>query len=875
MRNNRRISALLSAMMMACTTAAFAAPANVTAAEAKGQFPKQIRNVNEVQEIDLTKMENGKLKYDFNNDKKCDYYDVREMEDAINGLYSDKKYYDVYERVDKNGKKLKDENGDQLYDYTFHKIENIPYKYKNYDINGDKALSPADYCSYLKTLSKQFDIAVSSNDGVNTQLTATIKGLADNAVIKDGVLAVPAEIYDIKTDRIYPVGQIAGSAFYGNNKIRRVEFIDYRQPDWVDEYGNRIVTRGQLTACTCLTIGGSAFENCTNLSEVVLPQNVSIGYNAFLNTPFDDNNGDWKGEIYVYTGTPDAEGRQTIIAYGAYLDDAIDANGTLTIPDNITAVNAGFAKGSRKLRNIVFSKNNSANGYAINYIGEDAFSECELLMTVNNKSFINNDEYLKDQMYRYISSFNSTKFMADETQRQLDKIVSKIKSVNGYDKMNEAEKALVAAKYLVNSTYYSAWVTTNDEFSLYPNALYQTIDIARGAIASENAALNVRFTECDGISRAYALVLDSIGIKNLTMGAAGHALNQVCIENKWYTFDLTGYCGDRGAEIMNNNKSNIKFSDYRGFDESLTIDVDPDKKVFTYKKNGEDYNEKSIVKDLSVFDKYYNVTNRAENRGKSIMFDDEVYEGTLSCRNFFSLFKNSAGKHIGGNKELYFYHNEDHSKFLLYGTTNGKRSRDEVMGAAAAQPALHGLYDYTDPDDLFRFDGEFKVYNKFTGRIYDKVIKFHDLPFYVDKDGYLYLEQNKERQYATLDYINGKLYAYDFKGFAITGQYTSGSELYIFDEVGCLTDTTYHPDSEWEYEKINGVYFVVIRDKNAEREQTNLEKNGKKVFAYLRKSKGSVYLEDKEGNPLSSDFTAYGYTWTFDTDGRFITTDCK
>ena len=257
------------------------------------------------------------------------------------------------------------------------------------------------------------------------------------------------------------------------------------------------------------------------------------------------------------------------------------------------------------------------------------------------------------------------------------------------------------------------------------------------------------------------------------------------------------------------------------------------------------------------------------------MSNGECYNGTLSCRNFFSLFKNSAGKHIGGNKEFYFYHNEDHSKLLLYRTSDGKSGRDEVMGAAAAQPALRGSYDYTDPDDMFRFDGQFKVYNTFSGDIRNNMIIFHSLPFYVDKDGYLYLEQNEERQYATLDYINGKLYAYDFKGFAITGQYTSGSELYIFDEVGCLTDTTYHPASEWEYEEINGVYFVVIRDKNAEREQANLEKNGKKVFAYLRKSNGSVYLEDKEGNPLSGDFTAYGYTWTFDTDGRFITTDCK
>ena len=197
MRNNRRISALLSAMMMACTTAAFAAPANVTAAEAKGQFPKQIRNVNEVQEIDLTKMENGKLKYDFNNDKKCDYYDVREMEDAINGLYSDKKYYDVYERVDKNGKKreLHIDKAIECLDYNVNTdIPNrIIEEYDNYIKT--TFIKNEDYTIYKLDIKGKINYPIN-----NYELLTCIKGkgLINNQEIKKGdTCLVPAIMKEI------------------------------------------------------------------------------------------------------------------------------------------------------------------------------------------------------------------------------------------------------------------------------------------------------------------------------------------------------------------------------------------------------------------------------------------------------------------------------------------------------------------------------------------------------------------------------------------------------------------------------------------------------------------------------------------------------
>ncbi len=763
----RRISAVLSAMVMACSTAATVVSAGTNAAE--GKFPKQIRN--DIKTIDITeKTAEGKLKYDFNDDNKCDYYDVYEIEKFINPLYvvTGKPYY----KKKNNDTEVKEFNKIILSEIE-GKVSDINL-FNRFDLNGDNKLSPDDYCSYLKVLSDQFEIEVSKNAGVNTQLTATIEGLAYNAEIKNGVLAIPAEIYDANSDRIYPVTNIGNNAFSGNKKITRVEFIDYRQPNWYHELCGFIPERGNVTASNYLSIGVNSFADCENLTEVVLPQNVTIKKNSFSDTPFDDNNGYKVNGIDVYRGTPDDNGRQTILAYGADFSDAIDEYGTLTIPNNVTAINAEFAKGNLELKNIVFSKNNSADGYAINYIGEDAFSNCTKLLTINGLRYTYNSDYIQKQVRRFINSFNSTEFMSIETQKTLYSIATKIESAEGYNEMNDAEKALLAAKYLVYNTYYSSWDTNYSEFSLYPNPLYNTVDIARGSISSENAALNVRFTECDGISRAYALILDRIGIKNHTMGRPGHALNQVYIKKngaesgEWYTIDLTWACLYRAWEICDEVKEGKRnWEDLYGFDMAESLDFDKcDSSIVNRMTVPAEWRDKLPAPD-------------SDNDVYCIMDRSNEFADNLSTRDFFELFEKSKGRHIVNGNVFYYNYNEDHTKLFVFRV-------NDSYDVNIVKEKVEELKKVLDKDTI-------GYMNAFEGInvMYNGVVGTHTVKFDLNYKGEILIKRNGNIipvGQIKLKKEGNNLVAYDVNDQKISGRYEYGNDWWYFQD-GVLYST--------------------------------------------------------------------------------------
>ncbi|SEH72191.1 Leucine rich repeat-containing protein [Ruminococcus flavefaciens] len=896
MSNRRKTSALLSAMVMACCTVNAAVPASTNAAE--GSFPEKIRT--DLVEIDLKEEDNeGNLKYDFNNDGVCDYRDVYTAEKFINQLYPITKtaYYKntgslvsefnkiVFEELDKrvvnkeiDPEKIDPENAIYYYNKDY---------FSNFDLNGDGALSPDDYCSYLKVISDKFDIKVSVNDGTNTQLYATIKGLKEGVKV-EGKLSIPAEVYDSKTDRIYPVAEIAGGAFKGNENISRVEFVDYRQPDWYDEYGNRIATRGQITACTSLIIKDHAFEKCSSLSEVVFPQNVSVEKDAFNGTPFlRDNNNNYKGVITL-KGSADKNENRTVVAYDVDLDTAIDENGTLTIPANVTAINEHFMHDKKgndyvlkesadKLKNIKFEKDKNDN-YNVKFIGEDAFSGCKSLLTVNGTAFTYVNEHLQDLMYRYISSFNTTQFMANETQKQLKKITDQITSVKNYDKMNDAEKALVAAKYLVNNTYYSAWATQNTEFSLYPNALYQTIDIARGAYCSENAALNVRFTECDGISRAYALILDWLGVKNLTMGESAHALNQVYIDGKWYTVDLSGHCGARAKEIMEKANSNINFSDYRCYDDSITIDLD-DNNNFVYSDNC----DSEIVKHIEIYDEFYNVINKPTQWYYCIMDKSQHANAWLTAKDFFDLFEKSEGKHISGSENYRFIYNADRSKHMIYSygkeidhdkvleavnsITNGEIFTKDDTGVVIFKYGHNKIIgnDYYLQNNMNLAAGGFnddtqKFFDGEAKSVYFTWIEIGSVKYYINGSGKLVFTKGSEEVTAKVFEKDRKYIVTDFDGNLLDGEYTcNGHTWKIRSGIVTSTDAFIFNDG---YYGINGVNFKF--DKNGD---ILLYKNNEAVEnVRIEQVIGSndIYGKDGNGEPLDGIYTCDNFTWRFE-----------
>lgn len=799
----KRIGAVLSAMVMACS----ALPTmGFNAAAREGNFPANtdapirsiITNIHEV----------APDKLNFDNDPKINFNDFKIVEEKINSLYSE------------NGIGYYEKDGD-----TIVKYNSIPCntETKKYDLNGDEYLSPDDYCSFLCAISEQFRFTVSESSKTGTQLTATITGINVHKEIDN--LVIPSEIYDRNTDRIYPVTEIAANAFAGLKNLKTVEMSNYVQPDWVDEYGKRIPTKGMITASNPLVIRSGAFSGCSSLKTVVLPEYVSVCEDSFAGTPFfEDNHDDSSYDVKILKGSKGADNKSTVVAYGIR---NVDCVGNLNIPACVTAISNGLVDNyTTILENINFEKDSNGH-YNIRSIGEGAFTNCRNLGTVNNKSFDQLDTELQDQLYKYVSAFDGTPFMAEETNRQLDKIIGKIKGTPGYDRMNDAEKTLVAAKYFVYSVYYNNWGTSSSEFSLYPNAPYSTVDLARECHASDFAALNVRFTCCEGIAKGFALVLDRIGVRNLTKGEPDHALNLVFIPGvdgsagKWFTVDLSNPCSARTNEVLSADNRNDDLSVLRGYDESADI-----------------FNcDSAVVNDLTINAEYLRTFRPDSNAKGNILNTDNRNETNLSNRDFFNLFSESAGKHVIGDKDFSFIFNNDNTKLLIYKAGDNDKP-DDVRAQANAQEALRpyineGLIDFIDATDSA-----------------NKIIDFDEyaMEYREDNDGVLRYEIQNANSFDSENRFHG------------------GNGKIVRSNYFKLNDVTASSNSN-----IKGVYFftdedgyVILKRKDAPLFKVRIEKNEKKIYGY------DLYSNE----PLHGRFyDNYGYYWLF-INGELTNTDC-
>ena len=802
MNNIKKLSALLSAIIMACGTV-LVSPANVFAKEQEQEFGKSIRKI----ETDVKKLDNTKI--DVNKDGDLNFYDVRTAERYINDLYQTRNT-DYYQKND---------DGSITYNSLVIKNNNDA----KYDLNKDNVLSPDDYCSLLYAITSKFSYTVSENDGANSEVTATITGFSAENTDKE--IVIPGEIYDIKTDRIYPVTAISENAFSGITTLEKVEFVNYEQPNWIDEFGKRLPTRGMITASNPLVIKKNAFKDCTSLKEVIFPENISIDKTSFENTPFfndSNNNKDYNG-VKVLKGSPAANGTVSAVAYDIDFSRAVDQNGNLTIPACVTAISVKIAENKADaFTNLIFERNEN-NSFNIKFIGEDAFCGCKNLATVNYASFANSDSYLKDQMYKYNSSFNSTAFMTEETERQLDMIEAKIRNTANFDKMNDAEKALIAAKYIAYNVYYTRWYTSANEFSLYPTCLYSSLDLARSCCCSENAGMNVRFTVCDGIAKTYSLVLDRIGVKNLLMGLPAHTTNQIYVSKftdkngneiggKWYKFDITGCCNERAYEVMENLSDEDDLSTFRGFDNNVDIDnCDSD-----------------IVKKMTLSREF--LQNLKEPKDKAvIMTDEHNYDASLAAVSFYDLFRASKNKHVVGKDSFRFIYNDDNTQLLIY-SCGDDLDPENVKNAAKSEKILKsyidaGLIGFIDASDKANWtidrngrelvldekdiydwykvnsylDDEFRMHDKEGNIIKDEWymttrINIRNLPnvhhiwFYIDSEGKVILHRPNTSMAIAFGRKGDKLYAYDKNGEPLDGLYTGSSYFWRFDN-GELIDT--------------------------------------------------------------------------------------
>lgn len=804
----KKLCAVLSAMLMACSTM----PAmGFNAAAREGYFPgkddPKIRSITEsIHNRNITPEITPDM-LSFDTDVRINFNDFKIVEKAINDLYVSNgiNYYQT------------EENGTLKYN-------SIPCNNdtKKYDINGDNNLSPDDYCTFLNALSQQFVFSVSQSDGVNSQLTATITGINVHRDIDN--LVIPAEIYDINTDRIYPVTEIGANAFANLTNLKNVEMSNYVQPDWVDEYGRRIATRGKITASNPLIIDSGAFKGCTNLETVVLPEYVSVCEDSFEGTPFFKNNkNDTDYDVKILTGSSNAEGKSSVVAYGIR---NVDVVGNMRIPACVTSISKYLASEYRYiLSNITFETDKNGH-YNIGFIGEGAFCNCEKLKTVNSVPFNQLDEELQNTLYKYVSSFDCTAFMADETSRQLDKIFDKITNTPGFDQMNDAEKTLVAAKYYVYSVYYNNWYTSSSEFSLYPNAPYSTVDLARACCNSEFAALNVRFTCCEGITKGFALVLDRIGVKNLTKGEPNHALNLVYIPDvsgsagKWFNVDLSSCCNQRTTEIMSDENRNDDLSLLRGYDEKADLDNCDSK----------------VVNSMTIDNEYLSTLTVPADATFNILKSSFTNGSTLSNNNFFHLFSSSKGKHVTGDEAFAFIFNNDNSKILLYKAGNNT-SYKHVKSQAEKQEDLipyinEGLIDFIDVADSK-----------------NRVLKYdnYNLDYMLDKDnGWIYVASD-------IYNLDSEYRFHSKNGEIIKNDYVKFNNVSV----------SWNP-------AINCIYFIVGD------EGTITFKDNREVYHTVRAEKkgNKVYCYDLNSNEaLNARFTYGDYFWSFE-NGELVCTNC-
>ncbi len=796
----KKIGAVLSAMLMACS----ALPAmGFNAAAAEGKFPGKDA-ADPIRSIITNIHEIAPNKLNFDNDPKINFKDFKIVEKKINALYTDENGY--YEK-----------DGD-----TIVKYNSIPCnaETEKYDLNGDKALSPDDYCSFLYAISKQFKFIVSEGAGTGTQLTATITGIDVHREIDN--LVIPSEIYDRETDRIYPVTEIAENAFADLKNLTKVEMSNYTQPYWVDEYGKRIPNYGESTASNPLVINSGAFSGCSKLATVVLPEYVSVCKDSFEDTPFfDKNHDDSNYDVKILKGSEGADNKSTVVAYGIR---KVDCVGNLNIPACVTSISNDLVGNyTTLLENINFEKDSNGK-YNIRFIGAGAFSDCPNLRTVNKKPFAQLDTELQNQLYKYVNVFNGTPFMAEETNRQLDKIVSKITGTPGYEQMNDAEKTLVAAKYFVYSVGYNKWGTSSTDFSLYPNVPYSTIDLARECHNADFAALNVRFTCCWGITKGFACVLDRIGVRNLTKGEPDHALNLVFIPGvdgsagKWFTVDLSGPCGVRTDEIMLADKRDEYLSASKGYDERADI----------FKCDS------AVVKDLTINAEYLKTFSPDDSATINIFNTDNRNETTLSSVDFFNLFSESAGNHVIGNEDFSFIFNNDNTKLLIY-KAGDNDSPEYVRAQANAQKALRtyideGLIDFIDATDSAN---QYLDYDK-----YD-ITYMSDTKLYVVSRGFYTDAEHR------FHFKNGDIVGPDFvpiENVTVKSNSNIKNVYFITDEDG----------------------YVTLAKGNSPLFRVRVETNGKKVYCY-----------DLDSNkPLNGRFHyANAYYWLFE-NGELTNTDC-
>ena len=232
-----------------------------------------------------------------------------------------------------------------------------------------------------KTITIGQEIYQATVDGITWNYTYQ-DGKAINVHYSSGELSETVEIPDYLDG--YEVIEIGDNAFYNCSNLTNVVI-----PESVINIGNSAFLRCSSLRSVVIpngvkNIGNSAFMNCSNLEIIEIPDSVvSIGGYAFESTAWYENQQEgvvYAGKVaYIYKG-PMSENMSIELEEGTkgIAEYAFRYGGSLKemiIPDSVIRIGKEAFESCSNLTTITMSKN-------IEYIGDSAFSGCTNLSSI-------------------------------------------------------------------------------------------------------------------------------------------------------------------------------------------------------------------------------------------------------------------------------------------------------------------------------------------------------------------------------------------------------------------------------------------------------------------------------------------------------------
>lgn len=552
MKKSKKLISFISA----ATLLASAMPVMYAAAETNTAYQHRLNDSAFIATYNrfLSNVKNSMNSIDTNRNNYFDFDDFQAIETAINSIYAERGFKgDAIPTRSVNG----EYNG-----FTADQL----------DINKDTIISVTDYCSLLYTLQSDYDF-----DYNTTECYAIIKNCKKTDAKS---LIVPSEIY--VDGKIMPVMEIAPNAFSKCKSLTDIKIESFKLPQWIDKYNNPFDSEkvGKPAASSYMCIDGYAFNGCKKLTKISLPDNVVFTADAFNNSGLSSKVEDIDGVNYF------KENSDRWFACGITNSNKAIKNGVFKLNDNAVAITTYLFYGDGNIKEFLYNKSK------LNFIADYTFENCENLEKVNNNSYENLSADEKEFINRFVSVFNSTKFIIDATEAQINDIAAAIRKeikCENVDVLNEdQQRAAVNAlgRHVYSTTYYNDFDIYGGEKynkdnygirahqfksnSFYVNTPYNVGDYSRRNIYSPNASFLTGTTECAGFSFTTSLVLDKLGIKNYNIGGHAHALNLVFIgtekNGKWYQVDLSAD-GDRENEL--NDNGTRKYANKQAFLDSI------------------------------------------------------------------------------------------------------------------------------------------------------------------------------------------------------------------------------------------------------------------------------------------------------------------